>query len=272
MSAVPQSTPAAPILSPEQRRRKQDVELSKLRKRLWDRPEGAVVKLGGFRVRITDGPNAYMQYKDVFVRGIYRFDSAKTNPLVIDGGGNMGISVLGFKQQHPSARVLSFEPDPAIAALLEENVRRNKLSSDVKVIRAGLAGEAGTVRFAPDGSAGGQIDGSGTSSIEVVKLSDHLNEETDFLKLNIEGQELPVLQDLEKTGRLALVGRLVLEYHGWAGGQQVLGEILNLLDRNGFRYLVHDFDHETCTTTKPPFRYRPKAAWFCLVYGQRVPS
>jgi FkbM family methyltransferase len=246
--------------------------LASARAQLWDAPTGTVVELGdtGLSVRITDGPNAYMQYKDVFVRGIYRFRSDNLSPVVIDGGGNMGISVLGFKRDHPAAEVTVFEPDRTIAALLRENLARNDLADGVRVIEAGLGEETGQVTFHADASAGGQITtDTANTTIDVVKLSDHITGPVDFVKLNIEGQELPVLRDLEASGAIRHVQRIVLEYHGWAGGAQCLGDILNLLDRNGFRYLVHDFDNETCTTTKPPFRHRPRAHWFCLVYGER---
>jgi hypothetical protein len=49
-----------------------------------------------------------------------------------------------------------------------------------------------------------------------------------------------------------------------------LGDILNLLDRQGFCYLVHDFDAETCPTTKPPFRLTQETTWFCLVYARKI--
>jgi FkbM family methyltransferase len=248
--------------------------LAVVKKRLWDKPANSVVRLGdtGYRVRITDGPNAYMQYKDVFVRGIYRFRTDNPTPVILDGGGNMGVSVMGFKHDHPTARVTTFEPDAAIGAMLRENLERNNLDNGVTIVPAGLSGRRGRGYFLADASAGGQVtgDGSSNASVDVVPLSEHVDGPVDFVKLNIEGQELPVLVELESSGAIAQVKRIVLEYHGWAGGQQLLGEVLNLLNRNGFRYLVHDFDDETCTTTKPPFRHRPKAHWFCLVYGERV--
>jgi len=128
----------------------------------------------------------------------------------------------------------------------------------------------GVVTFTPDGSAGGRIASSdSTHSIRVERLSPHLREPVDFLKLNIEGQELPVLAECAVAGTLSNVRQMVVEYHGWAGGKQSLGDLLNLLDSEGFRYFVHDFDSETCTTTKPPFRHRPRSHWFCLVHAQR---
>jgi FkbM family methyltransferase len=213
-----------------------------------------------------------MQYKDVFVRGIYRFTADRPAPLVIDGGSNMGVSILGFRHFCPDARIIGFEPDNALHAMTLENLRRNGINDGVTLVKSGLAAEAGSASFAPDGSAGGQVGGEADNltTIRVEQLSEYLGEEVDFLKLNIEGQELPVLREAEASGRLRNVRRAVVEYHGWAGGAQQLGDLLNLFDRNGFRYLVHDFDTETCGITKPPFRHRPRANWFCLVYAERV--
>lgn len=243
--------------------------LAALRRGLWDKPPGSLVTLQPWRVRITDGPNAYMQFKDVFVRGIYRFSCDRPDPRIIDGGSNMGLSILGFKHDDPGCRVIGFEPDPAIFALLQENLDRNGASDGVTLVPAGLAAADGRDFFNPDGSAGGRIEQDATSAINVVRLSPYLTEPVDFLKLNIEGEELAVLQECAAAGVLKNVREMVVEYHGWPGGPQRLGDLLNLLDREGFRYLVHDFDAETCTTSKPPFRYRPRAAWFCLVHARR---
>lgn len=246
------------------------LSLPALRGRLWSKPAGSVVKLGQHRIEITDGPNAYMQFKDVFVRGIYRFAATRPDPLIIDGGSNMGISVLGFNRDHPASRIIAFEPDPQIFQLLQANVKRNKRSQDVTFVMAGLGAADGTLTFSADGSAGGRVDPvGGEQTINVVRLSTYLRQPVDFLKLNIEGEELDVLNECTQAGVLGNVRQMVVEYHGWAGKPQRLGDLLNLLDRQGFRYFVHDFDTETCSITKPPFKHRPRADWFCLVHAQR---
>ena len=247
------------------------VSLAALRRRIWDKPAGSLVKFFDYHIRITDGPNAYMQLKDVFVRGNYRFATDLPDPLIVDGGSNMGISILGFKRDHPGCRVIGFEPDPQIFQLLQDNLARNRAAGRVTLVHAGLASQEGTIGFAADGSSGGRIaEGAGGSSIRVVRLSEYLREPVDFLKLNIEGEELAVLRECADAGALANVRKLVVEHHGWRHGPQRLGDLLNLLDREHFRYMVHDFDAESCGTSKPPFRLRAKAPWFCLVYAERT--
>lgn len=248
-----------------------DARLARLRRRFRHLPSGSVVRCGPHVIRINDGANFYVQYKDEFVRRIYHFEASCRDPFIIDGGGNIGLSVLYFKQVYPEARVLVFEPDPAVFALLAENVRRNNLT-DVELVNAGLGADDGVSSFLPDGAAGGRLTDSAEGlQVPTRRLSGHLDRPVDFLKLNIEGQELPVLREATASGRLRNVREMVLEYHGWPGDQK-LGDILNLLAEGGFRYLVHDFDAETCAASKPPFRLTPGTTWFCLVYARRFGS
>ena len=246
-----------------------DFDLATLRRYLWKQPPGAVVQANSLRLRITDGPNAYMQFKDVFVRGIYRFACDRPDPLIIDGGSNMGISILGFRRDHPRSRIIGFEPDPWIFQMLKENLAENGKAEGVTLVQAGLGTENGTANFTADASAGGRLGGEAQVIVPVVKLSEYLAEPVDFLKLNIEGEELTVLRECAACGALANVRQMVVEYHGWPNAPQHLGDLLNLLDQQGFRYLVHDFDSETCSTSKPPFRLRARAPWFCLVHAAR---
>lgn len=254
------------------RNRTADRQLSALRDRMFAQPAppSMIEQVQDYRVRIVNGPSFYMQYKDEFVRRIYDFKSNQQRPLIIDGGSNIGMSILYFKRIYPQARIVGFEPDPAIFGVLSENVVSNGLE-DVRLINAGLGATTGTAKFVEDNSDGGRLDeGQSGITVRVERLSDYLSEPVDFLKLNIEGEELPVLLEAEASGKLGNIREMVLEYHGWPGGEQRLGAILQLLDRQGFRYLIHDFDAETCSTTKPPFRLDSQTKWFCLVYARKT--
>jgi FkbM family methyltransferase len=183
---------------------------------------------------------------------------------VIDGGAYIGIASLYFKSVYPEARITAFEPDPEVHATLEQNIRQNDLT-DVETVCAALAAREGSASFNPDGADGGRLTDEGRQTVETVKLSDYLTEPVDFLKLNIEGFELDVLQEAEPA--VGNVHELVLEYHGWPGGEQRLGPILDLLDRNGFRYLVNHMDYETNGGVRPPFHIPNRTPWFALVYA-----
>jgi len=233
----------------------------------------------GVIIHYADAPSYQTEHRTIFESRIYDFATDVARPLLIDGGAHIGMAALRWKRLYPAARIMCFEPDQNAFALLDQNIRANQLS-DVELIQAGLSDRDGHARFSPDGADGGRVIGTDArdsactksetaSSIRTIRLSSLLTEPVEMLKLNIEGEEWPVLRDLEQSGKLALVRRLILEYHGWPGGRQCLGDILNLLDRASFRYLLHDFDRETNPFTKPPFRLRPNSPWFCLVYAER---
>lgn len=251
------------------RRALAELRLELVRHRLLRAADGSVVHVGGLRLRMTDGANAYMQYKDEFVRRNYAFASGQDAPVVIDGGANIGMFTLATLRDHPLARITAFEPDPALLALLRENLEQNG-ARHVTLVDAALGGEDGEMGFTPDGRAGGMLAAGGAPMrVRVERLSRYLDREVDFLKLNIEGAELDVMRELRDSGCIGRVRAMVIEYHGWPSGEQRLGSLLSLLDASGFRYLVHDQDEQSNPRTKPPFRPPGGDPWFALVYAWR---
>jgi len=239
------------------------------------------VRYEGLDLRYTDLLSLYIECKDIFGHRIYHFNSQTKRPRIIDGGGCLGISCLYFRSIYPQAEITCFEPDEKIAPLLRENLKLNG-AGDVDVVVAGLAAQAGQQVFEPDGSDGGRLTLDTTCvnstakadlpSVATVKLSGYLDEPVDMLKLNIEGQEWPVLSEVAAAGKLKNIKRMVIEYHGWPDQTQHLGHILSLLDAHGFRYMLHDFDHETCATSKPPFSEQTDHTWFCLIHAYQPES
>jgi peptidoglycan/xylan/chitin deacetylase (PgdA/CDA1 family)/SAM-dependent methyltransferase len=63
---------------------------------------------------------------------------------------------------------------------------------------------------------------------------------------------------------------MVIEYHGFPEIGQNLHKILAILDRNGFRYMIHDFDSETNSASKPPFHLVEESRFFLLIYAKRL--
>lgn len=250
--------------------------LASVRQRVWGKRPGSLVRCLNYTVRINDGPNFYILYKDIFVHRIYHFEAQRPDPLILDCGSNIGMSILYFKHVYPKARIIGFEPDPAILPYLEENVARNGLD-DVKLVQAALAAKEGTLAFYSDGKYGSCLaehrpadipEGWTKHEVSCVRLRDYLSEPVDFLKMNIEGAEGEVLQDSED--RLHQVREMVIEYHHLPSLPRTLHEILGLLHRQGFEYLVNDFDSETNGNVRPPFRLTPDTRYYLLIYARRL--
>ena len=231
--------------------------------------EPGQLKIGSRIIHFRDPDSTHTAIKNIFEQRIYDFEAIKPNPVIIDAGAHIGIATLRFKQLYPDAQITCFEPDSASLTMLHRNIDINSLEN-VEVIQAALSDKDGEAGFHTDGADGSRVDPGASGKCRTVRLSRFLNSPVDMLKLNVEGAEFDVLNELDVAGKLGLVERIVIEYHGWPDGQQSLGEILSILAKNSFRYLLHDFDDQTNPATKPPFRIRRRSPWFCLIYAERT--
>lgn len=225
------------------------------------------VHFQNFTIHCIDLLSFYMAAKDIFLQGIYDFSTEAQAPLIIDGGAHIGLFSLRAAQLYPNAKILAFEPDPEALALLNLNLQGNGLSH-VQVIPAGLHDKDGLLSFSSRGDDGNTLHSADTNtSVQVTRLSRHLRHPVDFLKLNIEGSEWPVLAECGSL--LKNVQQLTLEYHGFPELGDRLHLILQCLHEQGFRYMVHDFDAETNANTKPPFRLNAQTRYFLLVAAKQ---
>ena len=180
-------------------------------------------------------------FTEIFVRGIYRFRAATDAPLIIDCGANIGMSVLNFKRQYPKAKVIAFEPDHGNFQLLSKNVTANDLPH-VTLKQAAVWTANGSISFSSEASEASHIaaDGSGSQVVTAFRLADLLaaEERIDFLKIDIEGAEWPVIQDCAPV--LGKVQHLFLEYHGKTSETYKLAGIMNILQDAGFSVYVQN--------------------------------
>jgi FkbM family methyltransferase len=200
------------------------------------------IQLGPYSLRYSDLLTLCPQWRDIFISSSLTFETASRSPRILDCGANIGLASLFFKRRYPAARITAFEADPAIAAMLAENVRRNG-ASDVEVVAAAVWTETGEVTFRPDGADSGAVaalEGApATDAIRVptVRLADRLAaERIDLLKLDIEGAETAVLSDC--AGVLDHVEALLLEVHEFDPARRRCPELLQLLADRGFTYAV----------------------------------
>jgi FkbM family methyltransferase len=178
--------------------------------------------------------------QEIFVDEVYKYSPSSSAPLIVDCGANIGLSVVYFKELAPNARIVAFEPDPDVFDLLAKNITGRSLT-DVEILNRAVWTDDSMLTFEVEGALGGKVGRSeavARKSIEVrgQRLRDLLDQEVDFLKLDIEGAEYSVLEDCRD--KLENVRNLFVEFHGNTNEPQQLDEILAWVKTAGFRYYI----------------------------------
>jgi FkbM family methyltransferase len=184
-------------------------------------------------------------HREIFVDLSYYFDAQRSDPFILDGGSNIGMSVLFFKALYPKARVLAFEPARPAHRLLVGNMERNGLLG-VEVHNAALGRRNGEVAFFDDvddvstfGTSTRQerLPNARESTVPQRRLSDFVTQRVDLLKLDIEGAEDEVLDDLIDSRAIDRIDQLVVEYHHLINpSRDFVGAFLERLRGEGFLY------------------------------------
>lgn len=194
--------------------------------------------LFGRPLEYVDSSSFFFLHKEIFDEEVYSFSTTSEQPRIIDGGANIGLSVIYFKRRFPAARITAFEADPSIADVLRRNLETHGLV-DVDVRSEALWAHDAELSFHREGADGGQVtagDGDGICRVRAVPLAGFLNQPVDFLKLDIEGAEFDVLQSCQS--RLGMVEKAFIEYHAKADEPQTLACLLALLRDAGFRCFI----------------------------------
>ena len=197
-----------------------------------------VVDLMGREFHIADSLSFFWNYQDVFVDGMYRFIPSRQVPYILDCGANCGLTLVYFKLQFPQSEIVAVEPDPKVFRLLERNVRIRGLDR-VTLLEKAVARSSGRIAFFREGADGGRChplpSGVETVAVETIPLDALIDRPVDFLKMDIEGGETDAILTSQK---LHMVDQLFIEYHSFEDSAQRLGELLEILRANGFRYYL----------------------------------
>jgi FkbM family methyltransferase len=206
-----------------------------------------------YHFRVPDIESFIWQFKEIYVEQVYRFEATQTEPLILDCGANVGLSVLFLKELYPNARIKAFEADLEIGEMLEQNIARNNIH-EVDVVKKAVWKDHGGVQFWSQGADGGSLlFGNDKRRVDSIRLRDELacQEVIDLLKMDIEGAETDVLVDCRDY--LSRVQNLFVEYHSFVKGDQRLHEVLEILSRSGLRYYI-----EGVRQRKSPFIRKEK--------------
>lgn len=202
-------------------------------------------ELLGKPIRVTDSFWYLHSLKEIFIEEVYRFKSSTDTPYILDCGSNIGLSVIYFKKLFPKAEIIAFEPDRHIYGLLKDNLHDFGYT-DVVVENKAVWCDETILSFSSTGSLGGKLNddkhgmetNENTFKVSTVRLKNYLNRKIDFLKMDIEGPEVEVLEDCGDL--LSNVDNLFVEYHSDPAKEQQLENLLHTLRKAGFRVYIKE--------------------------------
>jgi FkbM family methyltransferase len=192
---------------------------------------------------------SYLIY-EIFAQKAYLFSSTNPNPYIIDCGSNIGMATLFFNKLYPNATILAFEPDPQTFAALQKNIIDNQLTN-VTAINKALLDKQGVIEFPQYNGLAGYpgmslyIQNATQSpqrfvSIAATQLSHYIDRPIDLVKIDVEGAEGAIINDLTQAKKLALIHEIIIEYHiRNAPLNESLGHIISTLEQNNFDVAVH---------------------------------
>jgi len=229
------------------------------------------VTAGNWQLHYLDAASLLSAFDVVVVKRWNDFLCDKKTPVILDGGANIGISAIHYKQLYPDAVVTSFEPDPRACDLLRRNLAANNIH-DVEIVEKALWSSNGRTSFFSEGADANRVARDSATiarltsltpsaqrcDVETVRLADYLaNTRFDLVKLDIESAEAEVIVDCGET--LRNVNNLVIEFHLTNSRPHELARTLQTLADQEFHVSVCSYGpwvdllHQTSPTPKIEF-------------------
>ncbi|HWA25865.1 MAG TPA: FkbM family methyltransferase [Lacunisphaera sp.] len=197
------------------------------------------------RIRAGSHNDLAFGFMEMFVKDDYGVKLPTSTPTIIDCGANVGMALLYFKARYPASRVICFEPNPASCELIEWHIRENRLQNVTlnRVACGAAAGEASFFVNAKDSIVSSFYRERANADVEikvpVVRLSESIKGPVDLLKIDVEGAEWDIIQDLIASGKMPLIKSMIIEYHHQIKGQRsALSGFLRMIEEAGYRYEV----------------------------------
>lgn len=199
----------------------------------------------GFKVTAYNFGTLLFLFKEIFISKDYFFESETKSPKIIDCGANIGMSVLYFKFIFPNCNITAFEPNPRAFYLLKKNIEQNNLKN-VVIYNLALSDVKGEIDFFTGSddqillaSTIKERGGIHEIKIETELLSNFITESVDLIKMDIEGSEKKVIEDLVLTQKISVSKLYIIEYHHKIDNEKSsLSCFLIPFEKTGFDYNI----------------------------------
>lgn len=209
------------------------------------------IRVGRYVIGGIPYTNLLFQFTEIFIKQEYATGVINAKSI-IDAGANIGMATIYFAYYYPDSTITSIEPDPEIFAILKNNIEANHLIGRVNLINSALGKTEGLVSLYHNGRPGrttmsllqerGKLPNK--TSVSLCPLSKFVSSEVSILKMDIEGAEHEVFDEMEKSDKLKHIQAVVMEYHHILNNSTAtrsLASFLAILESAGFNYSLDAF-------------------------------
>jgi methyltransferase, FkbM family len=185
------------------------------------------------RIAAGQNPGASSCYAEVVIEDCYKiFGYAKrANPqVIVDIGANLGVFSKLCSLLFPQADIYAYEPNPSALEWLAQNAEGTR----IQVIASAVGQTSGTVNLDTScDSTIGRITENGNLPVQCIAAAEvGAGRQIDLLKMDCEGSEWSILQDLTLLARTTAC---CLEYH--LDDHHSLEELRELIEKAGHRVI-----------------------------------
>lgn len=190
-------------------------------------------------LEFSDEEPIFYNYNEFFVDKIYDDMDLKNLNVCFDIGSNVGLFTKYLKLNNCS-KILCFEPNKAAFNSLQKNLKNE---SEVQLFNLAVSHNNDLLRLYVDSSnslisSAHDIKNS-YYDVETITLKDIFEknkiEKVDFVKIDIEGMEFDLIENLEESV-FQKIDRFLIEYHDFyfTDGAQKVEKLKNKLSRMGY--------------------------------------
>jgi FkbM family methyltransferase len=208
---------------------------------------GLLAEYNGIKFALNNSEDFHI-FVEIFIAKCYRFEMLG-RCMLFDVGMNTGLAALNFASAENVVSVHSFEPFATPRERALQNFEMNpKIASKIFPYPFGLYDEEIQTRVSYDqghtiGTSIRGTDGHEVVSIKLCDASRILNPLIEsartkqlavVLKLDCEGSEFPIIENLERSGVLRKIDVILMEWHKWWDEKKTERALIEPLIRNQF--------------------------------------
>jgi FkbM family methyltransferase len=174
--------------------------------------------IGGYKLIFPNPKVLRYLIKEILMLEEYYIELENNEPVIMDCGSNLGMSILYFKLKYPKSEIIGIEADPFNFHFLKMNV---KDMANVRIFNKFItvesnkkikfySGGAGDLRSSFNRTRGGNTE----IEVDSLSISELVEGQTvDLIKMDIEGGEGLIFNSANELNFLNKCKNLIIEYH-----------------------------------------------------------